>query len=132
MRLLAGAGIADEADAAEADVAWNETVAGPWLAETLAVMHRPDGRAGVDPGLALNGTLRSYQQAGAQWLHPLARLGLGACLADDMGLGKTIQVLSLLLVLKREAGGSRKPSLLIVPASLIANWGRRLAALRRA
>ena len=28
--------------------------------------------------------------------------GLGACLADDMGLGKTIQVLSLLLVLKRE------------------------------
>ena len=29
------------------------------------------------------------------------RLGLGACLADDMGLGKTIQVLSLLLVLKR-------------------------------
>ena len=29
------------------------------------------------------------------------RLGLGACLADDMGLGKTMQVLSLLLVLKR-------------------------------
>ena len=29
------------------------------------------------------------------------RLGLGACLADDMGLGKTIQVISLLLVLKR-------------------------------
>ena len=132
MRLLAGAGIADEADAAEADVAWNETVAGPWLAETLAVMHRPDGRAGVDPGLALNGTLRSYQRRPAQWLHSLARLGLGACLADDMGLGKTIQVLSLLLVLKREAGGPAKPSLLIVPASLIANWGRRLAALRRA
>ena len=38
------------------------------------------------------------------WLHLLARLGLGACLADDMGLGKTIQVLSLLLVLK-DAGG---------------------------
>ncbi len=28
-------------------------------------------------------------------------LGLGACLADDMGLGKTIQVLSLLLALRR-------------------------------
>ena len=39
------------------------------------------------------------------WLYLLAQLGLGACLADDMGLGKTIQVLSLLLVLKHEAGG---------------------------
>ena len=33
----------------------------------------------------------------------LTRLGLGACLADDMGLGKTMQVLSLLLVLKRDS-----------------------------
>jgi SNF2 family DNA or RNA helicase len=55
------------------------------------------------------------------------KLGLGACLADDMGLGKTIQVLSLLLVLKRVRTASSNadanaPSLLIVPASLIANW----------
>jgi non-specific serine/threonine protein kinase len=56
------------------------------------------------------------------------RLGLGACLADDMGLGKTIQVLSLLLVLKRKRAQTLKTpdapgtSLLIVPASLIANW----------
>jgi non-specific serine/threonine protein kinase len=56
------------------------------------------------------------------------RLGLGACLADDMGLGKTIQVLCLLLVLKRRrtqpqpAGSEVGASLLIVPASLIANW----------
>ena len=40
-----------------------------------------------------------------RWLYLLAKLGLGACLADDMGLGKTIQVLSLLLVLKRQADG---------------------------
>src|SRR4051794_10953735 len=39
-----------------------------------------------------------------------------------MGLGKTIQVLSLLLVLKREAGGTPGPSLLVAPASLLANW----------
>ncbi|MCK7502576.1 MAG: SNF2-related protein [Comamonadaceae bacterium] len=38
-----------------------------------------------------------------------------------MGLGKTIQVLSLLLVLKREHEESR-PSLLVAPASLLANW----------
>ena len=42
---------------------------------------------------------------GVRWLYLLAKLGLGACLADDMGLGKTIQVLSLLLVLKRQASG---------------------------
>ena len=54
------------------------------------------------------------------------KLGLGACLADDMGLGKTIQVLSLLLVLRPGRRAPASPtadtSLLIVPASLIANW----------
>ena len=42
-----------------------------------------------------------------RWLYLLTRLRLGACLADDMGLGKTIQMLALLLVLKRER---RKPA----------------------
>src|SRR5262249_38111569 len=43
------------------------------------------------------------------------------------GLGKTIQVLSLLLVLKGQAAGTRKPSLLVVPASLLANWAAEIA-----
>ena len=76
----------------------------------------------MDPGDELKGKLRPYQQVGVRWLHLLTRLGLGACLADDMGLGKTIQVLALLLLLKRESGAKPKPSLLIVPASLLANW----------
>jgi non-specific serine/threonine protein kinase len=38
-----------------------------------------------------------------------------------MGLGKTIQVLALLLVLKRESKQAG-PSLLVAPASLLANW----------
>ena len=59
-----------------------------------------------------------------RWLYLLAKLGLGACLADDMGLGKTIQVLSLLLVLKKQTNG--KPSLLVAPASLLANWASEL------
>jgi len=46
---------------------------------------------------------------------------LGACLADDMGLGKTIQVLSLMLAMKR-AGREQGPALLVLPASLLANW----------
>ena len=82
-------------------------MAGPWLAETLAACAARTGSSRVDPGRSLHGTLRPYQQAGVQWLHLLARLGLGACLADDMGLGKTIQVLSLLLVLNgAKAAGS--------------------------
>ncbi|HEV3440501.1 MAG TPA: DEAD/DEAH box helicase, partial [Gemmata sp.] len=47
------------------------------------------------------------------------------CLADDMGLGKTVQVISLLLDLKRDK--KKKASLLVVPASLIANWKSELA-----
>ncbi|MGH7073727.1 MAG: DEAD/DEAH box helicase, partial [Stellaceae bacterium] len=92
----------------------------PWLAETLKALRAPDGR-GIDPGPALNGTLRPYQRVGLKWLHLLSGLGLGACLADDMGLGKTIQVLSLLLARQRKDGHDR-PSLLVAPASLLANW----------
>jgi non-specific serine/threonine protein kinase len=127
MRLLVGAGIGGDETAEQSDVAWSETVAGPWLAETLRALSRPDGIARVDPGRSFRGTLRPYQLTGVQWLHLLARLGLGACLADDMGLGKTIQVLSLMLVLKEEAGEKRKPCLLVAPASLLANWAAEIA-----
>ncbi len=132
MRMLAGAGIGEGEAEASAGIAWSETVAGPWLAKTLAGLRDPSGLARVDPGKALNGTLRPYQQTGVQWLHLLARLGLGACLADDMGLGKTIQVLALLLALKsttgsRETGGRSKPCLLVAPASLLANWAGEIA-----
>ncbi len=127
MRMLAGAGIGGDGAAARADVDWSRTVAGPWLAETLAALRRPEALARVEPGRSFKGTLRPYQQAGVQWLHLFTRLGLGACLADDMGLGKTIQVLSLLLVLKNEGSGRRKPSLLVAPASLLANWAAEIA-----
>src|SRR5215472_4455797 len=127
MRLLAGAGIGGEETAGQSDVAWSETVAGPWLAETLRALRNPDRLARVDAGRSFRGTLRPYQLTGVQWLHLLARLGLGACLADDMGLGKTIQVLSLLLVLKSEGGERRKPCLLVAPASLLANWAAEIA-----
>ncbi len=127
MRMLAGAGIAENGSGGQADIDWSQTVAGPWLAETLAALRRPDGLARIDPGQCIHGTLRPYQQAGVQWLYLLTQLRLGACLADDMGLGKTIQVLSLLLVLKNETGDKRKPSLLVAPASLLANWAAEIA-----
>ncbi len=114
MRLLAGAALDD---VTPADPDWSEIVAGDWLAEKLQGLRAPEGLAVVTPGPALKATLRPYQQAGVQWLYLLTRMGLGACLADDMGLGKTIQVLALLLALER-----RRPSLLVAPASLLANW----------
>jgi superfamily II DNA or RNA helicase len=127
MRMLAGAGIAENDPAAQADIDWSQTVAGPWLAETLAALRRPGELARIDPGKSLQGTLRPYQLAGVQWLYLLTQLRLGACLADDMGLGKTIQVLSLLLMLKNEAGDKGKPCLLVAPASLLANWASEIA-----
>ena len=119
MRLLAGASLADDVDPVDAD--WTELVAGPWLEEILQGLRQPEGLAQVSAGKLLNATLRPYQEAGVRWLYLLTRLGLGACLADDMGLGKTIQVLALLLILKRDHPG-QGPSLLVAPASLLANW----------
>ena len=121
LRLLAGADVAATDMPAEG-AGWAHVVAGPWLAKTLHALRSPEGLKGADPGNGLKGKLRPYQQVGVRWLHLLTKLGLGACLADDMGLGKTIQVLALLLLLKGEAGADPKPSLLIVPASLLANW----------
>ncbi len=124
MRLLAGAG-GDGAAATEGAADWSRVVAGPWLAETLHGLRGPEGLAAVDPGEALHATLRPYQQVGVRWLHLLSRLRLGACLADDMGLGKTIQVIALVLVRLQQEG--RAPSLLVAPASLLANWASEAA-----
>ncbi|HWF85457.1 MAG TPA: DEAD/DEAH box helicase [Vicinamibacterales bacterium] len=127
MRLLAGAPVAGDIVAATAPD-WSRVVAGPWLTKTLASLRDPAQLAQLDPGAALKATLRPYQQAGVRWLHLLSSLGLGACLADDMGLGKTMQVLALLLVLRARAARdeTRRTSVLVAPASLLANWAAEI------
>jgi non-specific serine/threonine protein kinase len=120
MRLLAGVPVTEDLDAAIAPD-WSQVVAGSWLGKTLADLRDPAQLARLDPGNSLKATLRPYQQIGVRWLHLLSSLGLGACLADDMGLGKTMQVLALLLILRRMPDG-RRTSLLVAPASLLANW----------
>jgi non-specific serine/threonine protein kinase len=122
MRLLSGVALGggEAARATERVGAWSGVRAGRWFAETLARLREPDGAAGALPCAGdLRAVLRPYQETGVRWLRFLAGLGLGGCLADDMGLGKTIQTLALLLWLKREAPA---PSLLVAPASLLANW----------
>ncbi len=78
-----------------------------------------------EPTRYFTGTLRDYQREGLGWLHFLREFGVGGCLADDMGLGKTVQVLALLEARRaRRISGeqSRKPSLVVVPKSLVFNW----------
>lgn len=122
MRLLAGTSmdLGADGDGEATEREWAFVRAGQWLDKILDNLKNPDYLGDVAPTNALKATLRPYQQAGVNWLAFMSRLGLGACLADDMGLGKTIQVLALLLALKRQR--SRKPSLLVLPASLLANW----------
>ena len=67
-------------------------------------------------------TLRPYQQGGYDWLRFLHEFGFGGLLADDMGLGKTVQALALLSHV--HAGHNVRPSLIIVPTSLVHNWQR--------
>ncbi len=118
MRLLAGAKIAGAEEELSDVRDWSSVQAGPWLTQTLQALRAPGN---ADPGKALRAELRPYQRAGVQWLWLLTQLKLGACLADDMGLGKTVQVIALLLLLKQKAAIAG-PHLLVVPASLIANW----------
>lgn len=124
MRLLAGAPADLDADGAsmDGDREWTFVDSGKWLSEVLSGLRDPDGLTSGKRSNDFRGTLRDYQETGHNWLWFLANLGLGACLADDMGLGKTIQVLSLLLALKENKGSSGKPSLLVLPASLLSNW----------
>jgi len=134
MRMLSGVDLnADIPDAAaEAVKEWSQVSAGDWLAQTLAQIRDPRRLEG-EAATGLKATLRPYQQVGTRWLRFLTQLRLGACLADDMGLGKTIQVLAMLLRVRaaRQTGAAPdaqpQPSLLVVPASLIANWKSEMA-----
>ncbi|MHB8974585.1 MAG: DEAD/DEAH box helicase [Pirellulaceae bacterium] len=78
-----------------------------------------------DAPQSFQGTLRDYQRHGLGWFRFLDDLGLGGCLADDMGLGKTVQVLAMLeqrRCRQLPPGETRRPSLVVVPKSLVFNW----------
>ncbi|MFO7936192.1 MAG: DEAD/DEAH box helicase [Kiritimatiellia bacterium] len=124
MRMLAGVPLNPNDDSVvdESSSQWMDVSAGDQLRKILEQLRDPAKIETVPVGDNLQATLRHYQADGVRWLRFLSELGLGACLADDMGLGKTIQILALLLCRKRTAAANQ-PSLLIVPASLMKNWG---------
>jgi len=84
--------------------------------------------SGIKPRKELKtfkGELRDYQRDGLGWLRFLNGLQFGGCLADDMGLGKTIQILAMLEERRRRKlkdGETRKPTIIVVPKSLVFNW----------
>jgi non-specific serine/threonine protein kinase len=130
MRLLAGLPTTHNgAPTAFEEREWIGLSAGAAVEEMLSRLRSPESLAGADPK-GLRAQLRHYQQTGVGWLRFVTGLGLGACLADDMGLGKTVQVIGLLLHRKSGHTASEKgrpgSSLLVVPASLLANWRAEL------
>ena len=68
---------------------------------------------------AINAELRPYQKEGVKWMRYLYDNKLGGCLADDMGLGKTLQTITLLASIYP---GEKRPTLIVMPRSLLFNW----------
>jgi non-specific serine/threonine protein kinase len=127
MRLLSGAAAVEaEGEALAEGSHWSRVEAGEWFAQTLAGLRGPAELGDADPGTDLRGALRPYQKIGVSWLRFASSLRLGVCLADDMGLGKTVQVIALLLLHRRQRRTDDPPHLLVVPASLLANWQAEL------
>jgi len=94
----------------------------PWIARLADAAHV----APVETPEGFTGTLRAYQREGLAWMQHLRAHELGGILADDMGLGKTAQTLAHLLTEKR-AGRMDRPSLVVLPTSLVFNWQQEAA-----
>jgi superfamily II DNA or RNA helicase len=91
-------------------------------------LHAAGSPPPVDAPAGLGLSLRPYQLHGLAWLQYLREHHLAGILADDMGLGKTAQVLAHLLV-EQQAGRLDRPSLVVLPTSLIANWQAEAARI---
>ncbi|KAL0841533.1 hypothetical protein ABMA28_015203 [Loxostege sticticalis] len=69
--------------------------------------------------------LRSYQQAGVNWLRFLYEYKLHGVLCDDMGLGKTLQSIVVVAGSHWERAQARAPplpSLVVCPPTLTGHW----------
>jgi non-specific serine/threonine protein kinase len=95
--------------------------AGPWLAETLAACRSPETLASAHPGEALKTTSRSYQPSGCAGL-AFCRGSASAPVSPTTWGSARRSRFSRCLLTVSEGGGERRPSLIVAPASLIANW----------
>ena len=122
LRLLAGGGLDSLAAAGGLDGEEIEVRANGELKDLLAALTHPQADAHERWPNELGKILRPYQKAGVDYLQRTLSAGLGACLADDMGLGKTLQVLTLVDLWKQRGELKTGPVLIVMPASLLANW----------
>ncbi|HEY8186877.1 MAG TPA: DEAD/DEAH box helicase [Pyrinomonadaceae bacterium] len=126
-------GILDALLAAQPDIKTDET-----SARILNEWRNFKGIEALSPPASFVGSLRPYQSEALGWFQFLERFSFGGCLADDMGLGKTVQVLALLesvrvarqelstspagTTIANATGFRPRPSLVVVPRSLVFNW----------
>ena len=104
------------------------------FARARAAMKSFSGVSQMTVPASFAGTLREYQLDALGWFDFLRRFGFGGCLADDMGLGKTVMVLALLDARRGDQEDPLRPSLAVVPRSLVFNWiaeARRFAPALR-
>ena len=126
----AQAGILDALLAAQPEITCDAT-----FARVREEWHNFNGIEAVPEPRGFVGALRDYQREGLGWFAFLERFGFGGCLADDMGLGKTVQVLALLESRRQTLDighgtldpGPFRPSLVVVPRSLVFNWQQEAA-----
>lgn len=121
-------------------------ISGTYSGKLKKWLETPDFEEHMVPA-EIRAELRDYQKKGFSWMWKLYANDFGGCLADDMGLGKTLQTLTLLQQVvnderKKHCGPANskydhqltifdsvdsaevkaKPSLIIVPSTLVYNW----------
>ena len=100
--------------------------------EFLQQLLSPNSIPDYDVPVPIAAELRSYQQAGINWLAFLNKYKLHGILCDDMGLGKTIQSICMLAgdhyyreqkyKETKSADCAPLPSLVICPPTLTGHW----------
>ncbi|KAM9986208.1 hypothetical protein ACTFIY_010636 [Dictyostelium cf. discoideum] len=99
---------------------------------TTTINNKKDKKNNYDPTFShklvaqpkiINNVMRNYQLIGLNWMAVLYKEKINGILADEMGLGKTVQTISLLAHIK-EAYNDNGPHLVVVPATILANWER--------
>lgn len=93
--------------------------------EFLDYLFRPKSIPDFKIPVPINAELRSYQQAGVNWLWFLNKYKLHGILCDDMGLGKTLQTICILAGDHHQRAIEKQaalPSLVICPPTLTGHW----------
>lgn len=93
--------------------------------EFLEYLLTPNSIPNYTLPIALSVKLRTYQQAGVNWLWFLNKYNLHGILCDDMGLGKTLQTICIMAgdhSERRNNGETELTSLVICPPTLTGHW----------